>query len=51
MNDQVKVLIGDERGMVGTLLNIDEPEGVVQFEDDDNPKMILLRFLSRYQPN
>lgn len=51
INDQVKVLIGDEKGMVGILLNIDEQEGVVEFENEKNPKMVPLRFLCRYQPN
>lgn len=51
INDQVKVLIGDERGMIGTLLSIDDQEGVVQFDQDRNPKLIQARLLCRYQPN
>ena len=50
INDQVKVLVGEESGMIGKLLSIDGQEGVVQFEDERNPKLIQARVLCRYQP-
>lgn len=51
VNDKVKILIGEERGMVGTLLSIDGQEGVVQFENERNPKLIQTRILCRFQQN
>lgn len=51
INDQVKVLVGDESGMIGKLLSIDGQEGVVQFDDERNPKLIQARVLCRYQPD
>lgn len=44
--DQVKVILGEEREAVGTLLSIDTHEGVVKLESDD-VKMLQLRFLCR----
>lgn len=49
INDQVKIIGGEERGLNGVLANIDGREGVVSFEDG-GVKMVLLRLLCRYQP-
>ncbi len=49
LHDQVKVLFGDERGMTGTLINIDGPDGVIQV-DGETLKLLRLRFLCKYQP-
>lgn len=49
INDQVKIICGEDRGLIGTLANIDGREGVVSF-DDGNVRMVLLRLLCRYQP-
>ncbi|XP_065199636.1 transcription elongation factor SPT5-like isoform X2 [Planococcus citri] len=49
INDWVKVLLGDESGMTGKLLSIDGQDGVVQFKDETNPKLIQARVLCRYQ--
>ena len=49
INDQVKVIGGDERGLFGTLANIDGREGIVSFEDG-SVKMVLLRLLCRCMP-
>lgn len=44
--DRVKVIIGEEREAVGTLLSIDNQEGVVKLNTDE-VKMLHLRFLCK----
>jgi hypothetical protein len=48
INDQVKIICGDDRGLIGTLANIDGREGIVSF-DDGSVRMVLLKLLCRYQ--
>lgn len=44
--DRVKVIIGDHREAVGTLLSIDNQEGVVKLNSEEI-KMFTLRFLCK----
>lgn len=44
--DRVKVIFGDDREAVGTLLSIDNQEGVVQLTNGQ-VKMLQLRYLCR----
>jgi transcription elongation factor SPT5 len=44
--DQVKVILGEDREAVGTLLSIDNNEGVVKLSPDE-VKMLQLRYLCR----
>lgn len=49
--DRVKVIIGEDREAVGTLLSIDNQEGVVKLNKDE-VKMLHLRFLCKMKaPN
>jgi transcription elongation factor SPT5 len=48
--DQVKVILGEDREAVGTLLSIDNNEGVVKLGPDD-VKMLQLRFLCKMKPD
>lgn len=48
---QVKVIVGDDRECTGTLLSIDDGEGVVKMDRDKNPiDMIVLPNLCK-MPN
>lgn len=54
LNDHVKVMYGDLRDVIGTLINIDGQEGIVNIENASNIQggniqMIQLRFLCKYQ--
>lgn len=48
LNDRVKAILGDRRDIVGTLINIDGQEGIVNLEGGAI-QMIQLRFLCKYQ--
>ncbi|KAJ7380312.1 Transcription elongation factor SPT5 [Desmophyllum pertusum] len=38
--DKVKVIIGDDRERVGTLINIDDPDGIIKMDQTDQLKIL-----------
>ena len=50
---QVKGITGPSRGLIGTLINIDEGDGIVKLDADSALKIISLNQLARYvaKPN
>ncbi len=47
---QVKGITGPNRGYVGTLINIDEGDGIVKLDADSALKIISLNQLAKYVP-
>jgi len=47
---QVKGITGPSRGLIGTLINIDEGDGIVKLDADSALKIISLNQLARYVP-
>lgn len=45
--DRVKVILGEDRETIGTLLSIDNQEGVVKFINSEEIKFLQLRFLCK----
>ncbi|XP_064385499.1 transcription elongation factor SPT5-like isoform X2 [Halichondria panicea] len=48
--DKVKGITGPNRGYVGTLINIDEGDGIVKLDADSALKIISLNQLAKYVP-
>jgi len=48
--DKVKGITGPSRGLIGTLINIDEGDGIVKLDADSALKIISLNQLARYVP-
>lgn len=48
--DKVKVIMGDDRERVGTLINIDEPDGIIKMDQNDQLKILPLKFLAKLGP-
>lgn len=46
-NDKVKCISGYEKGITGTLINIDEGDGVVKLDSDQSLKIIVLEQLAK----
>ena len=44
---QVKCISGYEKGITGTLINIDEGDGVVKLDSDQSLKIIVLEQLAK----
>ena len=49
-NIQVKGITGPNRGLIGTLINIDEGDGIVKLDADAALKIISLNQLAKYVP-
>ena len=47
--DKIKIILGEERESIGTLLSIDNQEGVVKLETQE-VRLFLLRYLCKYKP-
>ena len=47
---QVKGISGPNRGLIGTLINIDEGDGIVKLDVDAALKIIRLDQLAKYVP-
>lgn len=47
---QVKVIMGDDRERVGTLINIDDPDGIIKMDQNDQLKILPLKFLAKLGP-
>ena len=47
---QVKGIAGPNRGLIGTLINIDEGDGIVKLDADSALKIIGLDQLAKYVP-
>ena len=47
---QVKGISGQNRGLVGSLINIDEGDGIVKLDADSALKIIALDNLAKYVP-
>ena len=47
---QVKGISGPNRGLIGTLINIDEGDGIVKLDVDAALKIISLDQLAKYVP-
>jgi len=47
---QVKGITGPSRGLIGTLINIDEGDGIVKLDADSALKIISLNQFARYVP-
>ncbi|XP_015766127.1 PREDICTED: transcription elongation factor SPT5-like [Acropora digitifera] len=48
--DKVKVIMGDDRERVGTLINIDDPDGIIKMDQNDQLKILPLKFLAKLGP-
>ncbi|XP_078367088.1 LOW QUALITY PROTEIN: transcription elongation factor SPT5-like [Oculina patagonica] len=48
--DKVKVIFGDDRERVGTLINIDDPDGIIKMDQTDQLKILPLKFLAKLGP-
>ena len=48
--EEVKGSTGPSRGLIGTLINIDEGDGIVKLDADSALKIISLNQLARYVP-
>lgn len=46
----MKGIIGPNRGYIGTLINIDEGDGIVKLDADSALKIISLNQLAKYVP-
>ena len=46
----MKGITGSSRGMVGTLINIDEGDGIVKMDADSALKIISLEELAKFVP-
>ncbi len=46
----MKCFNGIEKGITGTLINIDEDDGVVKLDTDHSLKIIILNHLAKYIP-
>lgn len=44
---QVKVIFGDDRERIGTLINIDDPDGIIKMEQTEQLKILPLKFLAK----
>ena len=49
-HSQVKGISGPNRGLIGTLINIDEGDGIVKLDVDSALKIISLDQLAKYVP-
>jgi hypothetical protein len=49
-NDKVKVIVGEHKECTGVLLSVDNGEGVVKLTEEDDVKMIDVKFLCKYKP-
>ena len=49
-SSQVKGISGPNRGLIGTLINIDEGDGIVKLDVDSVLKIISLDQLAKYVP-
>lgn len=47
---QVKVIFGDDRERVGTLINIDDPDGIIKMDQTDQLKILPLKYLAKLGP-
>lgn len=47
---QVKGITGRNRGLIGSLINIDEGDGIVKLDADSALKIIALDNLAKYVP-
>ncbi|XP_068702308.1 transcription elongation factor SPT5-like [Montipora capricornis] len=45
--DKVKVIMGDDRERVGTLINIDDPDGIIKMDQTEQLKILPLKFLAK----
>lgn len=48
LTPQVKGISGPNRGLIGTLINIDEGDGIVKLDVDSALKIIRLDQLAKY---
>lgn len=46
-NDKVKVILGEDREMTGELISIDDKDGIVRMDVDNQLKILQLRFLGK----
>lgn len=46
-NDKVKVILGEDREMTGELISIDDKDGIVRMDADNQLKILQLRFLGK----
>lgn len=42
--------MGDDRERVGTLINIDDPDGIIKMDQNDQLKILPLKFLAKLGP-
>ena len=47
---QVKVLQGNDRDLTGTLINIDDADGIIKMDRNDQLKILPLGFLAKFVP-
>ena len=47
---QVRGITGPNKGLIGTLINIDEGDGIVKLDADSALKIISLDSLAKYVP-
>ena len=47
---QVKVILGDDRERIGTLINIDDPDGIIKMDQTEQLKILPLKFLAKLGP-
>ncbi|CAH3030076.1 unnamed protein product [Porites evermanni] len=48
--DKVKVILGDDRERTGTLINIDDPDGIIKMDQTDQLKILPLKYLAKMGP-
>ena len=46
----MKVIFGDDRERVGTLINIDDPDGIIKMDQTDQLKILPLKYLAKLGP-